>query len=113
MKALRIFLGSLTGAFITALCFAILCWSFTYTDPSSGFLGPARSWAPLAAIAGGSIGLIVGLLLGAFLTWRKFGLGLGALYGVFAGFIVILLLVLNSRIPPWPSRDALLLISLL
>ena len=59
---LQVLAGSLSGGTSGAVIGALLLGLSTYSDTSSGWLGTARSWSPLAAF----IGVIYGFIFGAF-----------------------------------------------
>ena len=106
MKIIRVLLGPVAGALITAVFTAFQFWVVFYTDPSTGFLGAMKDLAPLAAIVGGICGLIAGAVLGLFLTLLQRGPVFGAVSGAIFGFAVALLIVALEGMPEWSIRGA-------
>jgi hypothetical protein len=60
----KIVVRSLLGAACGAISGAALLGIPTYLSTESGFLGPESNWAPVAAIAGGVLGIVPGALIG-------------------------------------------------
>lgn len=104
MKVIRVLLGPLAGALITSVLAAFHFWIIVYTDPSTGFLGPSKAFAPVAAIVGGMCGLILGAVLGLFLTLKQRGPIFGAISGAILGFAMFLLAIALEGMPDWDSR---------
>ena len=60
----RIAVRSLLGAVCGAISGAAVLGIPTYLSTETGFLGPESKWAPVAAIAGGVLGIVPGALIG-------------------------------------------------
>lgn len=111
IKIIRVVLGCLSGAFITAVLAAFHFWIVLYTDPGpGGFLGTPQDWAPGAAIVGGIGGLIAGTVLGLFLIAVPRGAFFGALSGGTGGLAVVILISGFGQTPPrWDTREGFLI----
>src|ERR1044072_8518379 len=108
MKPLRIFVGSLSGAFWSALFGAILLWLDAYTNPASWYLGPVRNMAPIFAYAGAICGLAIGFVLGFLIGAIDRGKRFGALIGLGLGVIVAAYFFLDTPINSWDVRSIVL-----
>ena len=60
----KIIVRSLLGAVCGSISGAALLGIPTYLSTETGFLGPESNWAPVAAIAGGVLGIVPGALIG-------------------------------------------------
>jgi hypothetical protein len=86
MKIIRIVVGTLSGCFLSAFCFASFSWLVILnSDPGFGVEGPHPGWAYLAAVMGGMIGLLMGLPLGLVIGLLNRGPILGTFLGLLAG----------------------------
>lgn len=86
MKIFRIVLGTFGGGLVSALCFASFSWIVIFnSDPGFGVEGPHPDWAYLAAVIGGTMGLLLGLPLGLVISLVNGGSILGAFFGLLAG----------------------------
>lgn len=111
-KTTAVLLGSLGGALITGALWASDFWIFTYTDPSSGFLGSSQDWAPLAAIVGGVFGLVAGAILGFFLSLKRRGPLFGALAGAVEALAIIIILLARDGFSTGDTRGDLMFAAL-
>jgi hypothetical protein len=111
LKIVRIVLGCVSGAFITAVLAAFQFWIVIYTDPGTGgFLGTPQDWAPAAAIVAGVGGFIAGAVLGIFLTAVRRGAFFGALCGGIGGLAVVICISVFGQTPPrWDTREGVLI----
>ena len=96
-------LRAFTGLFLGALCGgaggALTLWLVTYFDDSSGFLGPARNWAPLMAVAGLILGALFGGAVGLVVASAKMRVLYGAVTGAAGGWIASALLFIQASRP--------------
>ena len=67
-----------------------------YQDTSTGFLGPARNWAPLAALMGGFFGAIHGVIAGTIIGAVNARKGAATLIGAATAFPVAAYLLTAS-----------------
>lgn len=90
MKIPRVVVGTLGGALLSALCFAIFSGiAILNSDPGYGVQGPNREWAYVAAVMGGTMGLLLGLPLGFVIGLLNRGLIPGAFFGLIAGLAAL------------------------
>jgi len=90
MKTSRIVVGTLGGGFVSALCFASLSWIVIFnSDPGFGVKGPHPEWAYLAAVIGGTMGLLLGLPLGFVISLLNRGSILSTFFGLLAGLAAV------------------------
>jgi hypothetical protein len=75
-------LGVVAAGACGATLVALLFWVPNYLDTSSGFMGTARSWAPLAALVGAGLGCAVGVSVGSVVVLSGAGKAIGALVGL-------------------------------
>jgi hypothetical protein len=75
------FIGFFVGGLCGALMGALIMGVPAYQDTSTGFLGPARDWAGLAALMGGFFGAIHGAIAGTIIGVVNAGKGVAALIG--------------------------------
>jgi hypothetical protein len=76
------FVGGLCGAVMGALIMGVPA----YQDTSTGFLGPARDWAGLAALMGGFFGAIDGAIAGTIIGAVNARKGASTLIGLATAF---------------------------
>jgi hypothetical protein len=96
-KLLAVLVGLVSGA----LCGGPLFGIPTYMDTSSGFLGTARSWTPLAVIAGSICGGLTGIVIGLIVAIVSAGKGYGALAGFLVGVCVAAYLLVDVSADDW------------
>jgi hypothetical protein len=89
VRLVRVVIGLLSGAAITALFVAILSFTAMYTAHRESMYESTLGWALMAAFSGGAFGYVGGLLLGLFLSLTRRGPIFGALSGGVAGFAMV------------------------
>src|SRR5262245_61817541 len=90
MKTIRIFVGTICGGLLSALCFASFAWIVIYnSDPGFGVKGPHPEWAYFAAVLSGFMGLLLGLPLGLVIGLLNRGSILSTFLGLLAGLVVL------------------------
>ena len=100
MKAIRTFIGTISGGLVSASCFAVLSWIVVYfSDPGTGITGN-KDWAGLAATLAGAVGLLMGLLLGFILGLLNGGLVVGTVIGFIGGVILTVGFLANGQSHP-------------
>jgi hypothetical protein len=110
MSVLRTILSSLAGAAAGGLSGAAFLGIPVYFSNASGFFGPERNWAWLAAIVGLVIGVVPGIVIGfalGLLRLHPFG---GAIIGIFVGFLV-LVAFLAWGLDPWLDTELFSIVS--
>ena len=89
-KISRIVLGTLSGGFLSAVCFATFSWIVIFnSDPGFGVEGPHPEWARLAAVLGGFMGFLIGLPLGLVIGLLNRGSILSTFFGLLGGLALI------------------------
>jgi hypothetical protein len=93
MYWITIIAGIISGTITGAITGGSMLGIPTYFDNSTGFLGPARSWAPImfciGAIAGSIPGAVIGLAIGLMDSSSYL---VGLITGSLVGFIITILL---------------------
>lgn len=107
MKALRIIVGSLSGAVWAAFLSAAVFWILAATESSSGYPVHTIKWVTTAAFIGGFVGLVLGLFLSVLNRGSVFGAFSGGMVSLLFFLGVILLVMLN-----WKPRDFLTIVAL-
>lgn len=87
--ALSIIVGGLGGALVGAALLGVP----TYLSNETGFLGPERKFAPIAAVMGLVLGVGPGIGIGIFATLLKPSKLLGAITGAGVGQLALFALV--------------------
>jgi hypothetical protein len=82
----KAFLGVLLGGLCGAVLGALIMGVPAYQDTSTGFLGPARDWAGLAALMGGFFGGIHGVIAGTIIGAVNARKGAATLIGAATAF---------------------------
>ena len=90
VKTPRILLGTLGGGVLSGLCFASLSWIVIFnSDPGFGVEGPHPAWAYIAAVMGGTKGVLLGLPLGFLIGLLNRGWILSTFLGLLAGLAAL------------------------
>lgn len=90
MKTVRIFVGTICGGLLSALCFASVSWIVIFnSDPGFGAVGPHPEWAYFAAVISGFKGLVLGLPLGFVIGLLNRGSIPSTFLGLLAGLAAL------------------------
>lgn len=100
-RLIRALVGMLSGAAITGVLVALLCFLFVITHDEDGLI----SWAVLAGMAGSAYGLAEGLILGLFLGFIQRGPSFGAVSGAVYGVAINAALMVFFTPPKWETRE--------
>lgn len=92
MSIRKTILSSILGAAAGALSGAALLGIPTYLSNETGFFGPERKLAPLAAAMGFALGIIPGTVIGFVVGFFRMQVVIGVLVGLSVGFICLLIL---------------------
>jgi len=99
MRIRRTILSSIAGAAAGALSGAALLGIPTYLSNETGFFGPERKLAPLAAAIGFALGLIPGTVIGFVVGVFRTQVVIGVLIGMSVGFIILIILFAEGMDP--------------
>lgn len=91
MRTVRTILSSIGGGALGALGGALLLGVPTYFSNASGFFGPERDFAPMAALIGAGCGLLPGIVIGFFIGLFRTKIWVGTVVGAGVGFLLLFL----------------------
>ena len=98
-NALRAVLAVLVGIAVGASAGAVVLGLPVYLSDATGFLGPDREWAGIAAVVGSACGAVMGALIGIINVLSKAGKVVGAIVGACVGVAVLVILLTEGATP--------------
>jgi hypothetical protein len=112
-RLVRVVMGLLSGASITAVFTAVLFFTAFYSAAEEGHKSVYLGWAIMAGFSGGAFGYVVGLVLGLVLGLTHRGPTFGVLTGGVLGVALVTVNVIFDQSSEWQPQEVFLVAGIL